>query len=98
MDLKQVITTIVAVIILMLIYYFTTIPRRKQEKELKEMRDKLKKGDKIITYSGLSGEIEEIMEDNVVVKLYPDNVRVRIEKWAVAGLDDRTLSEQDSNK
>lgn len=65
--------------------------RKRQEKKIKKMQDELKKGDKIITYSGLSGIIEKIEEDRIILKTYPDNVKMSVEKWAVAGLDDRTI-------
>ena len=55
------------------------------------MQDELKKGDKIITYSGLSGTIEEILEDRIILSTNPDNVKISIEKWAVAGIDDRDI-------
>ena len=65
--------------------------RKKQEKKIKKMQDELKKGDKIITYTGLSGIIDKIEEDRIILKTYPDNIKMSIEKWAVAGLDDRNI-------
>ena len=38
--------------------------------------------------------IEEILEDRVILKLYPDDVKVSIEKWAIAGLDDRYIGKE----
>ena len=71
-----------------------TKPRlKKQEKEIKKMQDELKKGDKVITYTGLSGTIEDVLEDRIILKTRPDNVKLSIEKWAVAGLDDRAVEE-----
>ena len=55
------------------------------------MQEELKKGDKIITYSGLSGEIEEILEDRIIIIANPDKVKLSIEKWAIAGIDDRKI-------
>ncbi len=91
MDTKQILTTIALIIILLVIYYVATAQRKKQETELKKMQDDLKKGDKIITFSGLAGVIEEVLEDRIIVKLYPDNIKLSLEKWAVAGIDDRTI-------
>ena len=54
----------------------------------------LKKGDKVITYTGLSGTIEEILEDRIILETRPDNVKLSIEKWAIAGLDDRTIDNE----
>ena len=53
------------------------------------MQENLKEGDKVITHSGLSGVIEKIEEDRIILKTYPDNVKISVEKWAVVALDDR---------
>ena len=34
---------------------------------------------------------DEIEEDRIILKTYPDNVKMSVEKWAVAGLDDRNI-------
>lgn len=91
MDYKQLIVTLVTVFLLLGLYYITTMTRRKQAKEIKKMQDDLKKGDKIITYTGLTGVIEDVLEDRIILLTNPDKTRLSIEKWAVAGLDDRKL-------
>lgn len=89
MDYKQLMVTVVTVILLLILYYISIMPKKRQEKEIKKMQEGLKKGDKIITYSGLSGVIEEINDDKIIVLTNPDNIKLTIEKWAVAGIDDR---------
>lgn len=89
MDLKQILTTIVFVIIILVIYYIPYSQKRREDKEIKKMQDNLKAGDKVITYTGLSGVIEKIEEDKVILQTNPDKVKISIEKWAIAGLDDR---------
>ena len=84
MELKEILTTIILVVILLIIYYASMYP-------LKKMQDELKKGDKIITFSGLSGTIEDIKEDRIILLLNPDKIKISIEKWAVSGLDDRNI-------
>lgn len=91
METKQLIITIVTILLIVGLYYLTLLPRKKQEKEIKTMQDKLKKGDKVITYTGLSGIIEEVLDDRIILKTNPDNIKLSIEKWAVAGIDDRDL-------
>lgn len=90
METKQLIITIITILLILGLYYLTLLPRKKQEKEIKKMQDDLKKGDKVITYSGLSGVIEEVLEDRIILKTNPDDIKLSIEKWAIAGLDDRT--------
>ncbi len=91
MELKDILTTIVVIIMILLIYYVSFAERKRQEKNIKKMQDELKKGDKVITYSGLSGVINTIEDDRIILETNPDKVKLSIEKWAVAGLDDRDI-------
>lgn len=91
MEKDEIISTIVLAIIILIVYYFGTYQRRKQEKDLKKMQDNLKKGDKVITVSGIAGEIDEIVEDRVILKTYPDGLKISVEKWSIATLDDRKI-------
>ncbi len=91
MEKDEIISTIVLAIIILIVYYFGTYQRRKQEKDLKKLQDNLKKGDKVITVSGIAGEVDEIVEDRVILKTYPDGVKISVEKWSIATLDDRKI-------
>ncbi len=91
MEVKDVLTTIILIILIFVIYYMVSMQRKKEQKEIKKMQDNLKKDDKVITYSGLAGVIEEIKDDRVILKTYPDNIKISVEKWAIAGIDDRTI-------
>ena len=94
MTLKEILTTAVVVLMIAVVYYMVDSQRRQAEKKLKEMRENLKVDDKVVTFSGLAGVIEEILEDRVILKLYPDDGKVSIEKWAIAGLDDRYIGKE----
>ena len=91
MELKDILTTIVVIVIILLIYYVSFAERKRQEKNVKKMQDELKKGDKVVTFSGLSGVITEIEDDRIIIETNPDKVKLSIEKWAIAGLDDRDI-------
>ena len=91
MDTNQLIITLVTAALLLVLYYVTTLPKKAQQKAIKKMQDELKKGDKVITYSGLSGTIEEVLEDRIILSIRPDGTKLSIEKWAVAGIDDRKI-------
>ena len=84
---------IVTIIIILVIFYIANIQNKKQQTELKKMQSEIKKDDKVITYSGLSGIVSEVMEDRVILKVYQNMTEVSIEKWAIAGLDDREIDE-----
>ncbi len=89
LDIKTILTTCTLVIIILVIYYSVYAQRVKEQKKIKKMQDCLKKGDKIITYSGFSGTIEEVLEERVIVKINPNDTKIAIEKWAIAGIDDK---------
>ncbi len=84
---------IVTIIIILVIFYIADLQRRKQDKELKKMQSEIKKDDKIVTYTGLSGIVSEVLEDRVILKTYPNMLEISIEKWAIAGIDDRNIDE-----
>ena len=69
--------------------------KKHAEKEIKAMQDKLKEGDKIVTYSGFSGVIKQVENDRLIVGIYPNDVEMSIERWAIAGIDDRTITTKD---
>lgn len=82
---------IICIICILIIFYFANISNRKQNKKIKEMQNQLKCGDKIITYAGLTGIITEVKDDRVIIQTNPDNIKISIEKWAIAGIDDRDI-------
>lgn len=84
---------IVTIIIILIIFYIADLQRRKQDKEVKNMQAEIKKDDKIVTYTGLAGIVSEVFEDRVILKTYPNMVEISIEKWAIAGIDDRSIDE-----
>lgn len=91
---------IITIIIILVLFYIANYAKRKQDKELKKMQDELKEGDKIVTYSGMAGVVSKVLEDRIILKTYPNEIEISIEKWAVAGLDDRTIEDEkeDSKK
>ena len=69
------------------IFYFLLIaPMRKRQKALQNLVENLKKGDRVVTNGGLYGTIAGV-EDKIVVVKVADNVKVRIAKSAIAGLE-----------
>ena len=57
-------------------------PQMKKQKELKNFRDSLQKGQKIVTNGGIYGKITDIQETTVSIEI-AENVRVKIDKAAV---------------
>ena len=91
---QQYIQIIITALIILAIYYFFEWQRKKQNEQTKKMQDEIKVGDKIITYTGLSGVVSEVLEDRIILKTNPKEYEVSIEKWAIAGIDDRNIENQ----
>ncbi len=72
------------IIVLFAIFYFLMIrPQQKRAKAHKEMLSKTAKGDYVITNGGLHGRVTMVSEKTVTIEV-ADNVRVKIEKGAIA--------------
>ena len=76
-------------------YFFLIRPIRRQEKERQALLTSLKKGDKIITNSGIYGTVVAVSdtEDEITVKV-DDNVRLRMTK----GVVQRNLTNEEAAK
>ncbi len=65
------------------IFYFLMIaPQRKQQKQRQAMLNSLKKGDKVITAGGLHGEIVDLDDDDVRLKV-ADKVELKFSRSSV---------------
>jgi preprotein translocase subunit YajC len=68
------------------IFYFLLIrPQQKRQKEMQKMISAIKKGDKVVTASGLIGSVAGLRDDIVIVKL-ADNVKVEMLKNAITAV------------
>lgn len=68
--------------IFVVFYFFLILPQRRQQKREQEFRNALKKGDKVVTTSGIHGEIVAIEGDTLLLEV-DKNVKLRIEKAAI---------------
>ena len=65
---------IVTTIIILVIFYIANYTKRKQDEEIKKKQNEIKQGDKIITYTGLSGEVSQVLEDRIILKTFPSMI------------------------
>ena len=74
-------------IILMLgvMWFFLIRPQQKKQKEHKEMINRLKKGDRVVTSGGLYGRITGVTDNTLTVEI-ADKVRVKVSRAHVSGL------------
>ncbi len=75
------------VVMFVLLYLIMIRPERKKKKEAEQMRDAIKVGDKLTTIGGVVGEVCHIKDDNVVIEVGADRVRLEFKKWAISSND-----------
>ena len=69
------------------IFWWSSRSRKKQEAEIKDMRDSLVVGDEITTIGGIIGKVVSIKEETLIMETGRDKVRIRILKSAVRCVD-----------
>lgn len=70
-------------LIVAVFYLFFIRPQMKRSKDQKKFRESLQKGQKIITIGGIHGRIVEMQDTTVTIEV-EDQVRLRVEKSAIA--------------
>ena len=73
---------IMLIAVFVIMYIFMILPQRKQQKKMQEFRNSLKKGDKVITVGGIYGEIAEVDEKTVLIKVDGD-VKLRMDRNSI---------------
>ena len=80
--------TIMFVVILVLFigffYFFMIRPQRRQKKEHEQLLDSLKNGDRVVTVGGIYGQIENLNDENVVLKV-ESGATIRVARGSVMG-------------
>ena len=73
------------ILIIGVIYFLMIRPQQKKQKELQRMLNELKKGDKVVTTSGLYATIFGFSDDqNKVILKVSDDVKMEFMKSAIA--------------
>lgn len=71
------------VLIFVIFYFLLILPQQKRQKKLKAMLEALKKGDKVVTSSGIWGTITNLGKDTVTVQI-ADNTKIKIQRDHIA--------------
>ena len=61
------------ILIIVVFWFFMIRPQMKRQKELKNFRDSLKKGDKIVTTGGIYGKVLEIGDYYIIMEVEGQN-------------------------
>ena len=68
------------ILIFVIFYFFLIRPQQKKVKEHKAMVESLKRGDKVVTYGGITGTVERLIDKDKVEVAIAENVKVEIVK------------------
>jgi len=73
------------VVMFVVIYFFMIRPEQKKQKAKQKMINEIKKGDKILTIGGIYGNVQNVKDDAVSVKI-ADNTVVKFAKSAISSV------------
>ena len=71
-------------LILGIFYFLIMMPMKKRQKKVHEFQESLKVGDKIVTTSGIYGQVTKLNEKSVQVQI-ADKVRIEVARAAIGG-------------
>ena len=73
---------IMMALMIVVFYFFMIRPNVRKQKELRNFREALKKGDKVITTGGIYGKINNISENIATIDV-GNNVIIKVDKNAI---------------
>ena len=66
-------------LIVVVFYFFMIRPQMKRQKEVRQFRESLAKGDKVVTTGGVYGKIVEVKETVIILEIAKD-VNITVDK------------------
>ncbi|WP_409968692.1 preprotein translocase subunit YajC [Bengtsoniella intestinalis] len=76
--------SVLMIVLMFAVFYFMLIrPEKKRKQQAENMRNSLKKNDKISTIGGIIGTVVAVNEATIVIETSDDRVRIELAKWAV---------------
>ena len=91
--------SIILLVAMIAVFYFLIIrPENKRKKQAENMRNSLKKGERITTIGGMVGRIVQVNDTTVVFETSEDRVRVEIAKWGIQSTESMEAATQKGGK
>jgi len=85
-------TTFLPLVLIFVVFYFMLIrPQRKKDKQVKEMLNNLKAGDRICTIGGIYGTITGLKDDTVTLAVGRDNLSMVVARWGIRSVEEVTI-------
>jgi preprotein translocase subunit YajC len=79
------------VLIFVIFYFLLILPQQKKQKQQKTMMESLKKGEKVVTASGIWGTITNLGKETVTLQI-ADNTKIKMQREFISRL---RLDEED---
>ena len=81
--------TFAPMVLIFVVFWFLMIrPQRKKDKQVNEMLNNLKAGDRICTIGGIYGTITGIQDDTVRLSVGRDNTQMVVARWAIRSVEE----------
>ncbi|MFA6944928.1 MAG: preprotein translocase subunit YajC [Pedobacter sp.] len=92
MDMQQIGQFLPMLLIIVVFYFFMIRPQMKKAKDHKKFVEELKKGDKVITTSGIHGKIVDLNDTTFLIEV-ESGTKIRFEKSSVSLESSKALSQ-----
>lgn len=73
---------IMIIAMIAIFYFFMIRPQSKKQKEIKQAREAMQKGDKVVTAGGIHGKINALNDTTIILEVAP-GVTLKVDKASV---------------
>jgi preprotein translocase subunit YajC len=84
-------------LIFVIFYFLVILPQQKRSKQQKALLEALKKGDKVVTASGIWGTVTNLGKETVTLQI-ADTTKIRIQRDQIARLRGGDDEDKDKDK
>lgn len=92
-------SSILMIVLMVAVFYFLVIrPENKRKKQAEEMRNSIRKGERITTIGGMVGRVVQVNDATVVFETSEDRVRIEIAKWGIQSTEGMEAAQAQAQK
>ena len=74
------------IFIFAIFYFLLIMPQQRRQKKWQEMLNNLKTGYRVTTSGGLRGTIVALRDDNIHLRVPPDNIRLEVARSSIVSV------------
>ncbi len=76
------VTLVMFGLMFVVLYFFMIRPQKKKEKEAKDLRESVKKGDRVVTIGGVHGVVVKVYEQTILLQIH--DAKIEFSKGAIS--------------